>query len=192
MKLIELFESTLNESVTFSVMKREGNTFHDVFAVKGEEECWVCDGTGVDPRGAHNNTTHPCEYCNGKKIIDKWDHPFQELNVANANLPAILEMLGLPVDDEYCGHWDHHQLPEIRRRLIKLMNSDIDKHTQAPTSSRGDMGISKDDDGMDRIGRRGPQMYDYGRSRHQVESYIHRLLALIDFAQKNNASVTWG
>lgn len=186
----------LKESVTFSPVKLkkfdDGREYwtSDDFETEDPngEACWVCDGTGVDPRSSADRQV-ACDYCNGKKILPSIIKNYTELNVANANAAAIADMLGYP-EDTYGGIIPLEKLPEIRRKLIKLKNGDISNLTQEPTMDQGGMRRYTNDNGMTAIGR-GPKMYDFGRSHSQVTHYIDTLLTLIDFCQKNGAALGW-
>jgi hypothetical protein len=180
----------LAESVTFSVSKLEDHkgqqVYGDPFSVKKDIECWVCDGTGKE---TYSDIAHECGMCNGTGRTHEWVAPYEQLNVANGHAGAILDMLGIEFD--YSGVIQTEQLPILRRKLIAIKNKDTAPYTQTPTKSGGETKISKDDNGMSRIGKTAT-VYDAGRSTSQVERYINTLLSLIDFAQKNDAVVTWG
>ena len=45
---------------------------------------------------------------------------------------------------------------------------------------------------MDRIGRKGPMIYNMGTTDNQVKQYIDQLIKIIKFAQDNDADFGWG
>lgn len=180
----------IKESVTFNVAKekeiepgRKVWSYED-FGNYTEEPCWVCHGTGEDP---HYGGT--CDYCNGKKVTKEWTPDAPELNVANANFSAIMDMLGIRNHD-YGGVWTPEELPAIMKKLVKLKNTDTSGYTQEPTTDLGRM-LKRKIDGMDTIGR-GPTMHDMGRSQDQVTRYIDRLMDIIKYAQQHGAGVSFG
>lgn len=153
------------------------------------EECWACDGSGIDIQSREDNPV-PCGYCKGSKRIPSYIKHYNELNVSNSNGVAIAEILGMSAED-YSGLIPHEQLVDVRRKLIRLKNGDLNQFTDEPTVDQGGMRRYTDDNGMTAIGR-GPKVYYGGRSNEQVMRYIDSLLALIDFCQKNNAALGWG
>ena len=154
------------------------------------KQCWACDGSGKE---TYSNGTFDCGMCNGSGEIEEWVHAGSELNVANSNAAAIVNMLGGPSEgDDWCGVWTKEDLPKIRRQLILLKNKGSAQHVEEPYEAPRKMGVSKDENGLDRIAPQGPRMVYGGRSQEQIDRYIDRLLAIIDFAQKNDAVVSWG
>jgi len=195
------FKEILDESVTFGVARledRDGKKYYvDPFVKKTEEPCFVCDGTGKETYGGYTDadgrvvpkSEHVCGMCKGKGTNEEWRSDADELNVSNGNAWGIQEMLGL--DPDYSGAIKKEQFPEIRRRLIKLKNTDITPHTQPINKTGGETKAYKDDQGQSRIGKT-LTSYDMGRSHAQVERYIEKLLSLMDFAQKNDCDLVWG
>lgn len=184
-----LNKSSLTESVTFGVSRLVGEPgdqrYESPFEKEHNEECWVCDGTGID---SYHHTK--CDMCNGTKKLKSWKpEGYEELNVSNANVSTILSMLGLPPTNDYIGVWEKNELPVLRRRLIALKNKSVDNHVIPPSETQN-MRKDKDENGLTRIGR-GPRMIDFGVSERQINHYIDSLLQIIDFAQKNDAVVTW-
>lgn len=206
MKLNELLQSQLHESVTFSVAKLvtddpqypRGLLTSQEFETEKVEDCWACDGTGkeshdgwTDQEGVkHPPASWACDLCRGKGKLTKWETPYNELNVSNDNATAILQALGLWQNDELVGHVDHDDLPALRRKLIRIKNGGIEALTKDPEDTQGPTRRYKGDDGMDHIGR-GPRVISGGRTHEQVMRYVDSLLSLIDFAQKNDAALAW-
>ena len=153
---------------------------------KSDEPCWVCDGTGKEKYG---NSEYPCGYCHGKKTYTKHGSTAPELNVSNVNGWEIQKMLGL--DPDYAGTIYNKDLPNVMRKLIRLKNQGVEQHTQAPSVEQGKATHWKDDRGISHI-IAGPKMHDAGRSNEQVMRYVDKLIELVQFAQKNNAHISWG
>jgi hypothetical protein len=180
----------LKESITFDprVFDKENNYYHNPFGSKKELPCWVCDGSGKDSYG---DEEWVCDMCKGKGTREEWASDAPELNVSNSNAFAILDMLGIN-DPDYSGKIDNKDLPDIMRKLIILKNKGSEEYTEPGSISGGNMQKYKDPQtGLDKIGRRGPMMYNMGRSSSQVERYIDKLIEIIKFAQQNNASLGW-
>jgi len=78
------------------------------------------------------------------------------------------------------------------RRLIQLKNADTSQYTEPGSLTGGKIGTYKDRDGMDRIGRTSPMMYNMGVSDNQISGYIDQLIKIVKFAQENDADFGWG
>jgi hypothetical protein len=188
MKLHEI----LNEGMTFGPARRivkNGKTYitGEEWWSKQERECPFCHGMGYQtwPDGKHD-----CGYCYGTGKTKEHVSSAPELQVSNANGYAIQEMLGL--DPDYSGHIENKDLPAVIRRLIQVKNTSIGDYTADPTIEKPSMQRLPDEDGVARIGKRGPTMIGGGRTYAQVERYINKLIEIIQFAQKNGADVSWG
>lgn len=145
--------------------------------------CWVCDGTGKEEE------KYECRMCHGKGTTEDHVSSAPELNVSNHNGWEIQNMLGL--DPDYSGLIRHEDIPKYIRKLLLLKNKGSEQYTQEPSVTTGQMRRTGDNDNITTIGR-GPTMHDFGRSQQQVDRYIDKLLELFQFAQKNNASISWG
>jgi len=182
----------LNESIDFSVSKSyvddRGKTIHDInhFGERKDVDCWVCDGRGKDKFYDEAE----CDYCGGKGQRLEFVSNAPEMNVSNSNGFKIIDMLGL--EQDYAGHVDNKDLPDIMRRLIQLKNSDSSQYTEPGSQSGGKIGKYKDQEDMDRIGRKGPMMYNMGTTDTQVKQYIDQLIKIVKFAQDNDADFGWG
>lgn len=189
MRLDEIIR--LTESVTFGVSKLENHNgekrYRDSFSTKQEKDCEACDGTGKDEYSRIGDGK--CEYCTGTGKYLGWKTPYKELNVANANASAILDMLGLNNNDELFGAIETKDLPLIRRKLIAIKNKDKSPWNKLPSMDQS-MRRTVDDNGLTKI-EPGVRIYHGGRSIEQIDRYIDALLYLIDFAQKNDGVITW-
>jgi len=186
-------ENLLSESITFGpAVEKEFSDGSGKYWTgqdwerKVEEQCPYCNGTGKETYG---DNSYVCDYCNGKGKVIETVSDAPELNVSNANGRVVLEMLG--VEPESSGAIDNKDLPQIMRRLIMLKNKTGQEYTRPPSVTRSDRSTWSDDQGMTHIGR-GPEMHDYGLSQQQLDKYVDRLIKLVQFAQKNNASLGWG
>jgi hypothetical protein len=191
MKINEL----LTEGITFNpvILKvYKDKTGKEVKHLTGEKwwrkeqtDCFVCRGTGVEDYG---DKKYPCENCegSGKKLETISSAP--ELQVSNSNGYAIQEMLGL--DPDYSGVIYNKELPELMRKLIKVKNLDISSHTKDTSIEKSQIKPYTDERGVTHIGS-GPTMIDVGRSHSQVNSYVDRLIEIVQFAIKNKANLGW-
>ena len=77
------------------------------------------------------------------------------------------------------------------KKIMLLKNSNSSSYTQEPSTSVGKMGSRVDPEtGVTHIGR-GATIHDQGRSNEQVERYIDTLMAMLKFAQENQAGIGW-
>ena len=97
-------------------------------------------------------------------------------------------MLGL--DPDYSGVIYNKELPELMRKLIKVKNLDISSHTKDTSIEKSQIKPYTDERGVTHIGS-GPTMIDVGRSYSQVNSYVDRLIEIVQFAIKNKANLGW-
>jgi ribosomal protein L37AE/L43A len=189
-------KDVLNEGMTFNPVveksftkgEHAGETYWtgSDWERKEKHECPDCKGTG---KGRYSNGEFPCVFCGGKGYEEETFSDAPELSVSNANGKIIQEMLGL--DPDYSGVIHNKDLSNIMRRLILLKNKGAQQYTREPKQERGPTHQWTDDHGITHIGR-GPTMHDYGLSQDQINKYVDRLIQIIQFAQKNNASLGWG
>lgn len=155
--------------------------------------CTYCEGTGRDiqwethpHRKTDPNFIDPCEMCDGKGESLQWETDFPSMNVSNYNMQSVIApMLGLEFD--YTGFVEHKDLPLLRRRLIRVMNGDEDFGREPSEDQKTYVDKSGD---IPEI-KRGALMIDFGVSAQQIERFVSRLIAIIDWAQKNNCGVRW-
>lgn len=208
MKVSELFESHLTESVTFDVaefIKDDPKFPKGLFTGakwwrKEMKKCPYCeDGKEhyrafTDGDGKH----HPaqvvdCDYCHGKGKAEEHVSDSPELNVSNANAIALLDFLGVDSGgpDGTVGHIEPKDLPALRRKLIKMKNGGGEELEQDWQEEPGQMIKTRDEHGNPML-KKTARMAGGQRTPDQVLHYADRLLSIIDFAQKNDAYVTWG
>ena len=191
MKINEIIvESRIHEGVEFNVVKPKYYDNGDrawsqeEFGQYGKEPCWVCDGTGKDSYDGVE-----CSYCKGSGETEEWQSHAPRLQVSNANASAVLDMLGQEFD--YSGVIEPEQISGLMKKLMLLKNSNSSSYTQEPSTSVGKMGSRVDPEtGVTHIGR-GATIHDQGRSNEQVERYIDTLMAMLKFAQENQAGIGW-
>jgi len=178
----------LREGVSFSPVTKseQGYWSGEQFGQMKDVECWLCHGTGQDTH-YHDDI---CPICKGNKTTHEFVSNAPELNVSNGNAGAILDMLGLEFD--YSGLILHEKLPELMRKLIRLKNDEVSKYAEPARTDHGSMRkITDPETGLSGIGR-GATIHHGGRSNQQVTNYIDKLIQIVQFAQKHNASVSWG
>lgn len=177
----------LLESISFQAARynEEKGYFDSGPSGYREEECWVCKGSGEDSRGGE------CGYCDGKGTAEQPHYDQEPLNVSNMNAGYILrDLLGMEFKES--GDIPPDRIPEFKRRLIKIKNDSKARAAgvEGVSSVGGGRVRSKDESGMDRIGR-SAQLIDMGRTSDQVTRYIDDLLEIFDHAQKNGMHVVW-
>lgn len=135
-----------------------------------------------------------CRMCDGKGERERELSDAPELNVSNSNAAVIMKMLGVEYD--YSGGIDPEDIPAIKRRLIQLVNdpNGISSYTRDPSTSQSTKMVkTKDDSGITKIApKKGATMIDMGLPKEQIQSYVDRILPILDYAQKKKVEVVWG
>lgn len=160
---------------------------------KERNKCSFCDGTGKD-RFAHPDHPMDCDFCDGKKERDEWVSSSPELQVSNSNGFAIVrELFGQEPD--YMGHIKNEDLPELRRKLIGMINSEKHRSPLRKDPTDNDKARSMVSHGTEgnvtKIGKSGPRMVDMGRTDEQVKRYAHKMLEIVEYAMKHNLIISW-
>lgn len=146
------------------------------------QTCWYCEGSGSwGPDGG-------CSVCQGTGKVQGWEFDFPVLNVSNYNMEEVIAPL-LGVEFDHAGFVEAEKLPELRRRLIRLKNGDPSEFAQDASDERGPARIDRSGD-VPRI-TTGARMIYPGFSPERVGDTIDRLLAIIDWAQKNGTGLRW-
>lgn len=150
-----------------------------------EIKCQYCNGSGKE---TYAGEEHDCDMCNGKgsRILSISDAP--ELEVSTDNGEIIQEMLGIEPDSS--GVIYHEDLPDVMRRLIMLKNKSAQDFVRPPSTSRGPTQKWTDENGITHIGR-GAESRDFGLSKAQIDRYVDTLIKMVQFAQQNNAGISW-
>lgn len=113
-----------------------------------------------------------------------------EVNMNNANAKSFLTLLGVPPDD--CGRWETKDLPEIRRKLVELVNRPIARALGLKETEVYPGALRVAHEGNVVILSRGPYVVDFGRDDDYVVRRAQQLLALVSAAQDQGYSVSWG
>jgi len=192
---MKLSDVKLLESISFNVSKTEPHekygTVHSAVGKMGIVPCRFCDGTGKEKWG---DEEYECGYCDGKGETSDFIPEGPEMNLSNRNAEVFLKLLGVEFD--YAGTIFNEELPQLRRRIVKVLNSnDISSATIDPYERGGELRRDKvkSDDGTTQIAtRRTPKMIDFGLPESQIKRYFRDFLEMIDFAQKNGYNIGWG
>lgn len=128
----------------------------------------------------------PCTVC---RVCEKELDPFctgfrsepdcPHINMANGNAMAILDLIGLPVD-ECCGEVDAKDLPRTMRAIIKAQNVEARRQgiTELPYESGGP-------------GTGHCRVVYGGRSEGYVMARLQDLMGLAKHCQDNDCGFYW-
>ena len=192
MKVLDI----IREGVTFHACTLEDDEKHGKVVTphgwrREKQKCFVCKGAGEEE---WNNEKHKCGLCNGDGHTDEWVSDSPELQVSNSNASAIVTDL-LKQKFDYAGVVHTEDLPELRRRLIKMKNSEKDRSKlhKSPHSNKEErqMGKNSSAGNVTKIGYNQPHMIDGGRTPEQVMRYVDRLLHMVEYAMKHNLVLSW-
>jgi hypothetical protein len=137
----------------------------DAPTINVDHECWECDATGIV-------RAMPCSCCNGTGKETCAESTLPEVNMANSNAMAFLEMLVGDAAD-YCGTWTPEQCATLARKLTKIRNGKAAARlVDAPYQ-----------DGI---------VHYAGRSSEYVDRRSGDLLDVLVAASKAGMSVSWG
>ena len=103
------------------------------------------------------------------------EQKFISEDFCNANARRILQALGLPDDD--CGSVEAHELPALRRRIIRLLNTDDAAGYTRDASVQQEPG--------------GPTMVGFGYSEQDLKDGLTRVLRIITEAQERGTGIYW-
>lgn len=155
---------------------------------KKEVECFFCDGTGKDHE-------YPCGLCDGAgtRMVDVSDAP--EYNLSNSNASAIMRLLGF--EDSEAWTIDANQLPEVRRKIIRLLNvpGELERGVRSPSDTQHTSRERYRDPetGLQSIRPvAGPRMIDYGIDTEYLKRRLNNFLEVIEYAQKHGSEVVVG
>lgn len=176
---LNLTEGLVLEGATIYPARRteENGEIHigwpDEFVRRVKIVCRDCEGKG-------------CVYCQGSGKETETIYDFPEFSAGYAAIRVAAELMGLPSEESY---WvAHEDLPEVRRRLIRVKNGDLSDFAQEATVER-ERRVDRSG-GIPRI-TSGPTMIGFGMSESQIGVLIDRLLGIIDWAQKHDCGISW-
>lgn len=170
---------------------KEKNAYIDP---KTDERYWESDIADLPSDIKQRLKQIDCDFCRGEGEYQDFVSDGPEMNLANRNAHMLLDLLGIEFD--HAGTIWNKDFPELRRHIIKVLNSDNMRRAVIKPSETGgditDKRVVKGDDGVPQIvTRRSPKMIDPGVSEQQIERYFKAVLELIEFAQKNGYNVGW-
>jgi hypothetical protein len=170
-------------------------------------DCEYCDGSGLDYEyqddpdapswapGKRKKVLVPgtkCDPCsppwgdgNGKK--KEWVYDFPKMRIPYMGIKLLTDVLGVEYDDS--GSFEPEQLPELKRRLMQIINKDAAHYAVDATDEQGAARVDHSGD-VPRI-TRGPRMIGPGVSADAVASGAAEMLKIVDWAQKNGCGVSW-
>ena len=113
-----------------------------------------------------------------------------EVNFANGNAAAILELLG------YCSA-PGGEVPDtavFRRRIVRARNIDRSHLEHEGYELPGGHGVAvvRDEDGIDRIQPMGCRVVSFGNTDEQTLRRLEALDRLAAFAQEHKLEIVWG
>lgn len=164
-------------------------------------DCEYCEGTGHDyhyephPTKGTQKVIHPdngpCAPCaapwgDGKGKVKKWVYDFPMMRVSHMNIDLLCSMLGKEYDDS--GSISKEQIPEVKRRLIAIINGKGD-YTKPATDEGGKTRVDRSGD-IPRI-TTGARMIGGGVSSEQILHSAKRMLEILDWAQTHGCGVSW-
>ena len=96
-----------------------------------------------------------------------------EMNLANDNAQALLQMLGIPFD--YDGSID---LATLKQKLDRVHHNMMTEFTQDPSSGRSETG--------------GPMVHEFGRDIAQLKRYVDGLNQMVEYGlREGETEITW-
>lgn len=188
MKVRELFEQTIAESIDFGVAKfipdhpdfPEGLYSMAEFEKEVMDDCPACDGKGKESGEPYGVEDMDCMYCDGKGKVKAYKTDYEQLNTNNTNGMLILRDLFGIQQPEAVGHLEQEQLPEILKKLKAMKR---DHGLEFFKKIQGDL----DHPGAARAKHNIPYRWDDDSVNH----YLNSLISMIEFAIKNSATVVW-
>lgn len=155
--------------------------------------CKWCNGTGRDIQAdayerEFGRPSPPCDFCDGSGQHMEWQYDFPQMRVTYGNQGILSSITGK--GDSNHGWIPPEDIPEVRRKLIRLMNTDAPEHLARPsTETHGPTSVDRTQE-IPRI-RRGSTMIDGGLSPEQIRSYGKQMLEILDWAQKHGVGACW-
>lgn len=133
---------------------------------KEPKPCPECGGTASEN----------CNWCIDGVVTD-YSSDCADMNLANGNARALLCQL-YPEGAKACGEWPLSLLPEINRRILRIINTRRSSALVAETITHANPG---------RV-----TFIEMGRSQEQVAHYYSTMLKIVKDAQRLESSILWG
>ena len=111
-----------------------------------------------------------------------------EVNFGNDNTKVIFNTLGLVWPEDACGEFKVDELPDLRRRIIKAVNSDNAHFERKPLISGGELHVVESDDNVLTLGRR-LKIYMGGIDAYGIQRRLISLFDVVESAQQHQKSV---
>lgn len=121
----------------------------------------------------------------GRKRVH-WPDDSPQMNIALGNAGDVLNYLELPLEEH--GYIPPEELPDLRRKLVKLLN-DPSVLTKDTEQSGGETTVDRSGD-IPRITKTAT-MYDIGRDEQQIIHYAERMLEIIKWSMERGYGVSW-
>ena len=126
-------------------------------------------------------------WCDGTHMQTQSPEP----NFGNGNARNVLRLLGLDTDELY-GSCD---AATMLRAIMKARNSDRSSAVEAPFElepGHAGTAVVVDDNGMQRIERRGPRVVSFGNTDEQTMRRLGNLTELAQYASEHGFEISWG
>lgn len=120
-----------------------------------------------------------CYYCNGTGEYKYTDSVAPSLNLANVNARNILNLLGLPPEEQECGGVT--EVAPLRQQILRLRN--ISRARQPALRAASESGGE---------GTGQCHCIEQGYTDKQVLNRLTRLDRVLAYAQEHRMGVSWG
>ena len=112
------------------------------------------------------------------------------LNVADLNFKCMFAALGYAVPDGNCGKFEVSEIPDLRRRLISVLNGNL-SHLERPfTHLKSDVQELEREGNVVTVGRQ-MQIIDCGTTVERVRSRLEQFLEIAVAASKLNKPIVF-
>ena len=114
-----------------------------------------------------------------------------EVNFTESNVKVIFGTLGLTIpEEEVCGEFKLEDLPDLRRRIIKAVNTDNSAFERKPLITGGELCVVETDDNVLTLGRR-LKIYMGGIDGYGIHRRLLSLFDVVEAAQQHKKSVVF-
>lgn len=157
---------TFQASVDYSKMEKEKVFLIDLYPNLDEEDFSMDLGCGVF-LDEETNRHYQMDYVDPGFVY--------EINMSNANFAHVLKIIDHNLwvlhNEDSCRSIKHAELPEFRRKIIKVLNKDLSAH-EVEHSQRGNF-------------------FSGGINSEYITKSMTRMLEIIDNAQKRDLDIFW-